>query len=116
VNARRFDGKGGGAVQAPTSIKFPPDCWRFVQDMRTSSTPTPLPADVDAILSSRPGIEILASIAEPRFVVDMTRPQAEALQRWLHGLLAALSVNDPRRLTCLHCIGRVAVAIRIAEH
>jgi hypothetical protein len=83
--------------------------------MRASPTSMALPDDVQAILSVAPGIEISTSIQEPRFVVDMTRPQAEALQRWLHAVLDTLTMNDDRRTTCLQCIGRVAIAIRLSE-
>jgi hypothetical protein len=83
--------------------------------MRAGSTALPLPRDVRVALSRAPGIEIRTPIPEPLFVVDMTRPQAEALQLWLRGLLDDLSKNDERRLTCLHCIGRVAVAIMLGE-
>jgi hypothetical protein len=48
-------------------------------------------------------------------VVDLTRPQAEALLRWLQALLDGLPQEDERWLTCLHCIGRVTVAIRLSE-
>jgi hypothetical protein len=83
--------------------------------MRSGSTARPLPGDVRVALSRAPGIETRTPISEPLFVVDMTRPQAEALQLWLRGLLDDLSQDDERRLTCLHCIGRVAVAIRLGE-
>jgi hypothetical protein len=45
----------------------------------------------------------------------MTRPQAETVQRWLHALHDDLKYNDARRLTCLMCISRVAVAIMLSE-
>jgi hypothetical protein len=83
--------------------------------MRVSSTAVPLADDIHAILSIAPGVEVGTSIEEPRFVVDMSRVQAEALQRWLHAVLGSLTVNDERRLTCLQCIGRVAIAIRLSE-
>jgi hypothetical protein len=102
-------------VTAPISLRLPPECWWFIQIMRSGSTALPLPRDVRAALSRAPRIEYRTPIPEPLFVVDMTRPQAEALQLWLRGLLDDLSQNDERRLTCLHCIGRVAVAIRLGE-
>jgi hypothetical protein len=83
--------------------------------MRASSVPSPLADDVQAVLNLAPGIEVGTSIPEPRFVVEMTRSQAEALQRWLNGLLEGLSANNERRLTCLQCIGRIAIAIRLSE-
>ena len=95
------------------SLKLPPECWRFIQAMRSS--PVPLPADVHAILDRAPRIEIRGPIPEPRFVVIMTRPQAEALQRWLHALHNGLKHDDDRRLTCLLCISRVAVALMLSE-
>jgi hypothetical protein len=45
----------------------------------------------------------------------MARAQAEAVQRWLHGLHDSLKHDDERRLTCLLCISRVAVAIMLSE-
>jgi hypothetical protein len=42
------------------------------------------------------------------------RLQAEALQRWLHGLHDGLKHDDDRRLSCLMCISRVAVALMLA--
>jgi hypothetical protein len=83
--------------------------------MRSSSTSVPLPADVQAILDQAPRIEVGGPIPEPRFVVTMTRPQAEALQRWLHSLHDGLKHDDNRRLRCLLCISRVAVALMLAE-
>jgi hypothetical protein len=58
-------------------------------------------------------MEVSGAIPEPRFVVHMTRPQAEAVQRWLHAL--HLKYDDARRLTCLLCISRVAVGIMLLE-
>jgi hypothetical protein len=103
-------------VPAPISLRLPPECWWFIQIMRSSPTAVPLPDDVLAALSRAPGVEIIASVSEPRIVLDLTRTQAEVLQRWLQALLDDLSSNDDRRLTCLHCIGRVVVAIRLSEN
>jgi hypothetical protein len=83
--------------------------------MRSLSTPAPLAADVQAILSRAPRIEMRMPIPEPRFLVDMTRTQAEALQRWLHALLDGLSDDHYRQRTCLECISRVAGALRLSE-
>ena len=95
-------------------LRLPPDCWWFIQIMRFSSTPVTLPGDVLAALSRAPAVESVDHIPEPRFVVDLTRPQAAALQHWLTALLDDLSQNDDRWLTCLHCIGRLTVAIRLS--
>jgi hypothetical protein len=46
--------------------------------------------------------------------MTLTRPQAEALQRWLHSLHDGLKHDDNRRLSCLMCISRVAVAIMLS--
>ncbi len=100
-------------MSASVSLKLPPECWRFIQAM--CSSPVPLPADVHAILARAPHVEIRGPIPEPRFVVTMTRPQAEALQRWLHTLHDGLKHNDDRRPTCLQCISRVAVALMLSE-
>jgi hypothetical protein len=45
----------------------------------------------------------------------MTRAQAEALQRWLREMHDSLKHDDERRLVCLMCISRVAVAIMLSE-
>ena len=79
------------------------------------STPVPLAADVHAILSRAPRIEMRMPIPEPRFLVEMTRSQAEALQRWLQALLDGLSQDDYQRRTCLECISCVADALRRSE-
>jgi hypothetical protein len=79
------------------------------------STPVPLAADVHAILSRAPRIEMRMPIPEPRFLVEMTRSQAEALLRWLHALLNGLSHDHYWRRTCLECISRVADALRRSE-
>jgi hypothetical protein len=102
-------------VRAPTSIKLPPDCWAFIQDMRALPSPLALPADLHEILGAAPRMEVSSSIPEPRFVVEMSPLQAEALQRWLHALFDGLAVHDRRRVTCLQCISRVAVAIRLSQ-
>jgi hypothetical protein len=102
-------------LRASTSLKVPLDCWQFIQDMRSSPAAVPLPDDLHEILGRTPSIEVRPPIAAPKFVVAMTRPQAEALQRWLHAVLDGLPPDDERRLTCFQCIGRVAVAIRLAE-
>jgi hypothetical protein len=78
-------------------------------------TPAPLAADVRAILGRAPRIEMRMPIPEPRFLVDVTRSQAEALQRWLHALLDGLSPDHDRRPTCLECISRVGGALRLSE-
>ena len=78
------------------------------------SSPVPLPADVRATLDLAPRIEIRGAIPEPQFVVTMTRPQAEALQRWLHALHDGLKHGDDWRLMCLMCISRVAVALMLS--
>jgi hypothetical protein len=85
-----------------------------MQEMVSVPTPVPLAADVQAILSRGPRIEMHMPIPEPRFLVAMTRPQAEALQRWLHALLDGLSHDHHRRLTCLECISRVGGALRLS--
>jgi hypothetical protein len=102
-------------VTAPISLRLPAECWWFIQIMRSGPTAVPLPQDVRMALSRAPGIEVRTPIPQPLFVVEMTRPQIEALQHWLHGLLDDLSQDDQRWVTCLHCIGRVARAIRLAE-
>jgi hypothetical protein len=104
-----------GCVRGSTSLKLPLDCWQFIQDMRASPAGATLPDDLRDILGRVPSIEVRPPISEPKFVVVMTRPQAEALQRWLRELLDGLARNDDRRLTCFQCIGRVAVAIRLSE-
>jgi hypothetical protein len=101
--------------QTPVRIRLPPDCWRFIDEMRSQSTRVPLPVDVRATLDQPPRIEIGGPIPEPRFIVTMPRPQAEALQRWLHGLHDGLKHDDDRRLNCLLCISRVAVALMLSE-
>jgi hypothetical protein len=63
-------------------------------------------------LSRSPGVEVITQIGEVRLVVELTRPQPEVLQQWLKAELDDLSPDDDRWLTCLHCIGRLAVAIR----
>jgi hypothetical protein len=102
-------------VPAPISLRLPPDCWWFIQIMRSSPTSIPLPGDVVEALSRPPGVEFVTAIPEPRLTVDLTRPQAEVLLRWLQALLDDLPQEDERWLTCLHCIGRVTVAIRLSE-
>jgi hypothetical protein len=102
-------------VRAPTSLKLPLDCWQFLQEMRSSPAAAALRDDVHEILGRTPSIEVRPPISNPKFVVAMARPQAEALQRWLHALLNDLAPDDERRLTCFQCIGRVAVAIRLSE-
>jgi hypothetical protein len=101
--------------QALVFVRLPPDCWRFIDEMRSWSTRVPLPIDVEAILDQPPRIQIGGPIPEPRFVVTMTRPQAAALQRWLHSLHDGLKHDDGRRLSCLSCISRVAVALMVSE-
>jgi hypothetical protein len=83
--------------------------------MRSSPTTAVLPDDLHEILGRTPSIEVRPPISQPKFVVPMARPQAEALQRWLHAVLDGLPPDDERRLTCFQCIGRVAVAIRLSE-
>jgi hypothetical protein len=102
-------------VPAPISLRLPPDCWWFIQIMRSSSRLAPLPDDVLAALSRPPGVEVGGTMQEPRLVVSLTRTQTDVLQQWLQALLDDLTQNDDRRLTCLHCIGRVTLAIRLSE-
>jgi hypothetical protein len=83
--------------------------------MRSSPTPILLPEDVLEALSRAPEVELVTPIPEPRFVVHLTRHQAEALLRWLQALLDDLPQEGERWLTCLHCIGRLTVAIRRFE-
>jgi hypothetical protein len=83
--------------------------------MRSSSELAPLPDDVLRALSLPPVVEVGEAIPEPRLVVHLMRPQAEGLQQWLQAVLDDLSQNDDRWLTCLHCIGRVALALRLSE-
>jgi hypothetical protein len=101
---------------ARVSIRLTPECWRFVYNARSWPGRIPLPVDVQAVLDDIPPLEVSGAITEPRIVITMTRPQAEALQRWLHALYDDLKYNDARRLTCLLCISRVAVAIMLSEH
>jgi hypothetical protein len=105
----------GGCVSASISLRLPADCWWFIQIMRSSSGLALLPDDVLAALGRPPGVEVGGAMPEPRLVVRLTRPQAEMLRQWLQALLDDLTQNDDRWLTCLHCIDRVALAIRLSE-
>jgi hypothetical protein len=100
---------------ALVSIRLTPECWRFVNEARSWPALIPLPDDVQAVLDDIPRMEMSGAIREPRLVVTMTRRQAEDVQRWLHALHDDLKYDDARRLTCLLCISRVAVAIRLSE-
>jgi hypothetical protein len=100
---------------ALVSIKLTPECWRFVDEARSWPALIPLPEDVHTLLDRTPQMEISGGVPEPRLVVHTTRSQAEAVQRWLHALHDDLKYDDPRRLTCLLCISRVAVAIMLSE-
>jgi hypothetical protein len=102
-------------VSAPISIKFPPDCWHLIQGLRSQPTSPPLAADIGAILSAAPRIEVRMPIPEPRFIVAVTQEQAEALERWLRDALERLSGDRFRRRTCLECISRIVVALRRSE-
>jgi hypothetical protein len=103
------------AYPALVSISLTLECWRFVDEARGWPVLIPLPVDVQAVLDGTPTMEFSGAIPEPRLVVRMTRPQAEAVQRWLHALHDDLKYNDARRLTCLMCISRVAVGIMLSE-
>jgi hypothetical protein len=100
---------------ALVSIRLTAECWWFVDEARSWPALIPLPDDVQALLNRMPQMEVSGGIPEPLLVVHMTRPQAEAVQRWLHALHDDLKYNDARRLTCLMCISRVAVAIMLSE-
>lgn len=100
---------------ALVSISLTLECWRFVDEARAWPALIPLPVDVQAVLDGTPTMEVSGAIPEPRLVVRMTRAQAEAVQRWLHALHDDLKYDDARRLTCLMCISRVAVAIMLSE-
>jgi hypothetical protein len=76
----------------------------------------PLAADIHAVFDRTPDIEISGAISEPRMVVQMTHAQAQAVQRWLQALHDDLKYDNERRLQCLMCISRVAVAIMLSEH
>jgi hypothetical protein len=97
------------------TTRLPPDCWQFLDEMRSWPTTAPLPADVQTILGAPPRIEVRMPIPEPRFVLTMTRHQMQAVQRWLQALHDDLKHDDARRLVCLHCISRFAGALRLAE-
>jgi hypothetical protein len=103
------------ALPARVSIRLTPECWQFVDEARNWPALLPFPAEVHALFDGPPYVEIGGAIPEPRFVLHMTRPQAEALQRWLHTLHDDLKYDDERRLTCLLCISRVAVGIMLSE-
>lgn len=110
----------------PISIKLPPDCWRFLEETRSSppaealppdvKAVPPLPPDVDAVLDEPPRLVIGGAIPALRVVLTMTRKQAEALESWLHEIHDSLKHDDERRLLCLMCISRVTVAIMLSEH
>jgi hypothetical protein len=100
---------------ALVSIKLTPECWRFVHEARSWPAFIPLRDDVQAVLDDIPNMEMSGGVPEPRIVVAMTRPQAEALELWFHALHDDLKYDDALRLTCLLCISRVAVAIMLSE-
>jgi hypothetical protein len=101
--------------QKAISLKSPPDCWRFIEETRSCEAPVPLPADVHAVFTRTPHIELQDAIPGPRFVVHVSRPQAQAMQLWLHSVYECLKHDDNRRLNCLLCISRVAVALMLSE-
>jgi hypothetical protein len=96
---------------ARVAIRLTPACWRFVYDARSWPVRIRLPVDVQAGLDDIPPLEVSGAVPEPRIVVTMTRPHAEALERWLHALHDDLQYDDDRRLTCLLCISGIAMAI-----
>jgi hypothetical protein len=102
-------------VTAPVSIKLPTDCWRFVDETRSWPSREPLAADVQTVLNDPPRLEMGGAVPAPRVVITMTRAQAEAFQRWLREMHDSLKHDDERRLACLMCISRVAVAIMLSE-
>jgi hypothetical protein len=102
-------------ARAIVTLRLPPDCWQFLDEVRSWPTPAPLPADLQAVLAAPPRIEVRMPIPEPRFVVTMTRSQVEAILRWLHAMHDDLKHDDARRLPCLHCISRRAGALRLAD-
>jgi hypothetical protein len=103
------------ARPAAVSIRLTPECWWFVDEARSWPALIPLPDDVQKVLDRTPQVEVSGGVPEPLLVVRMTRPQAEAVQRWLHALHDDLKYDDARRLTCLMCISRVAVGIMLSE-
>jgi hypothetical protein len=107
--------RGACRVRATILLRLPPDCWLFIQEMRSTPVAEPLSGDIQTILDLAPRIELRPPIPEARFVASMSRLQVEALHRWLHALLDELSPDDPRWPTCLHCIGRVAGSLRLSQ-
>lgn len=97
------------------TVRLPPDCWQFLEESRSRPTIAPLPAEVQAMLAAPPRVEVRMPIPEPRFVLTLTRPQIQAVQRWLQALHDDLKHDDGQRLTCLHCISRLAGALRLAD-
>jgi hypothetical protein len=112
-------------VTPPISIKLPTDCWRFLEETRSSppaeallpdvQAARPLPPDVEAVLDDPPRLAIGGAIPVLQVVLTMTREQAEALENWLHKIHDSLKHDDERRLLCLMCISRVTVAIMLSE-
>jgi hypothetical protein len=107
--------RGACRVRATILLRLPPDCWLFIQEMRSAPVAEPLSGDIQTILDLAPRIELRPPIPEARFVASMSRLQVEALHRWLHALLDELSPDDPRWPTCLQCIGRVAGSLRLSQ-
>jgi hypothetical protein len=100
---------------APVSITLTVECWRFVHEARSWPALIPLPVDIYELFGRTTRFELSGSIPEPRCVIQMTRPQAEVVQRWLHALHDDLKYDDARRLICLLCISRVAVGIMLSQ-
>lgn len=101
---------------ALVSITLTLECWRFVHEARAWPTLIRLPTDISMLFDRPPPFGLSGSIPEPRCVIQMTRPQAEVIQRWLHALHDDLKYDGARRLICLLGISRVAVGIRLSQH
>jgi hypothetical protein len=97
------------------SISFTPECWWFIQEARRWPALIPLPADLHALLDHTPEIEISGAVSEPRLIVYVRQTQAQAIQRWLQAMHDDLKHDDARRLKCLLCLSRVAVAITLSQ-
>lgn len=102
-------------MSAPITIKFSPDCWQLIQGLRSQPTSPPLAADLQTILSAAPRIEVRLPMPEPRFIVEVTREQADELERWLRQIAESLSGDRFGRRTCLECINAVVVALGRSE-
>jgi hypothetical protein len=95
-------------MYTPVEIHFSDACWQLLHDDRL---PTPLSAELQAVLNISPRLRVVPPDPSPRHVVTMLLLHAHELVTFVENTFDALPSMDPGRQACAECLDDLGDAL-----